>query len=95
MRDIRAAAVQFQHAPGDKAANMEIIRAFVHDAAAQRVNLIAFPEMCLTGYWHARNLSREAVDALAEPVPSGASTQAVLDRIWYLSGSSTLCPTSG
>ncbi len=79
MRDLRAAAVQFQHAPGDKAANMEIIRAFVHDAAAQRVNLIAFPEMCLTGYWHVRNLSREAVDALAEPVPSGASTQAVLD----------------
>jgi len=79
MRDIRAAAVQFQHAPGDKAANMEILRAFVHDAAAQRVNLIAFPEMCLTGYWHVRNLSREAIEALAEPVPSGASTQAVLD----------------
>ena len=64
MRDIRAAAVQFQHAPGDKAANVEIIRAFVHDAAAQRVNLIAFPEMCLTGYWHVRNLSREAIEAL-------------------------------
>ena len=79
MRDLRAAAVQFQHAPGNKAANMEILRAFVHDAAAREVNLIAFPEMCITGYWHVRNLSRKAIEALAEPVPSGASTQAVLD----------------
>ena len=67
MENIRAAAVQFQHAPGDKAANMEILRAFVHDAAAREVNLITFPEMCLTGYWHVRNLSREAIEALAEP----------------------------
>ena len=79
MRDIRAAAVQFQHAPGDKTVNMEILRAFVEDAVALQVDLIAFPEMCITGYWHVRNLSREAIEALAEPVPSGASTQAVLD----------------
>ena len=58
MRDIRAAAVQFQHAPGDKTVNMEILRAFVEDAVALQVDLIAFPEMCLTGYWHGRNLSR-------------------------------------
>jgi len=79
MKDIRAAAVQFQHAPGDKTVNMDILRAFVEEAAAQQVNLIAFPEMCLTGYWHVRNLSREAVEALAEPVPSGTSTQTLLD----------------
>ena len=79
MENIRAAAVQFQHAPGDKAANMGLVRAFVDEAAAQQVDLIAFPEMCLTGYWHVRNLPREAVEALAEPVPSGASTQALLD----------------
>ena len=78
MRDIRAAAVQFQHAPGDKTVNMEILRAFVEDAVALQVNLIAFPEMCLTGYWHVRNLSRKAVEALAEPVPEGPSTQALL-----------------
>lgn len=78
MKNIRAAAVQFQHTPGDKAANLSIIRAFVEDAAAQQVNLIAFPEMCVTGYWHVRTLAREAVEALAEPVPSGASTHALL-----------------
>ena len=34
--------------------------------------------MCLTGYWHLRDLPREALDALAEPVPDGESTQALL-----------------
>src|SRR5919202_3751619 len=34
--------------------------------------------MCITGYWHVRNLSREEVEALAEPVPSGPSTQSLL-----------------
>jgi predicted amidohydrolase len=31
--------------------------------------------MCITGYWHLRHLSREEIDALAEPVPAGPSTQ--------------------
>src|SRR5260221_3605123 len=39
---------------------------------------IAFPEMCLTGYWHVRKLSREAFEALAEPVPNGPSAQELL-----------------
>lgn len=78
MKDIRAAAVQFHHSPGDKTANTEKIKAFVRKAAALRVKLIAFPEMCITGYWHVRNLSLEEVDSLAEPVPSGRSTELLL-----------------
>lgn len=78
MKDIRAAAVQFQHRPGDKSANLDRIQSFVEQAAAQQVELIAFPEMCITGYWHVRKLGREAVEALAEPVPSGPSTQFLL-----------------
>src|SRR5215208_2367232 len=77
-KKIRAASVQFQHAPGDKAANLEKIRGFVRGAARLGVELIAFPEMCVTGYWHVRNLAREEVDALAEPVPSGPTTAALL-----------------
>ena len=34
--------------------------------------------MCLTGYWHVRNLSREAFEALAEPVPDGPCAQELL-----------------
>src|SRR5918912_4552248 len=78
MRDIRVAAVQFQHAPGDKSYNLGRIRQFVALAARSGVEIIAFPEMCLTGYWHVRKLSREAVDALAESVPEGASIRELL-----------------
>lgn len=78
MNDIRAAAVQFQHAPNNKLANLEKIRVFVTDAAVNQVGLIAFPEMCITGYWHVRNLTREEIYRLAEPVPAGASTQFLL-----------------
>ena len=77
-KKIRAASVQLHHAPGDKPANLEKIRGFVERAAGEGIELIAFPEMCVTGYWHVRNLPREAVAELAEPVPSGASTAVLL-----------------
>ncbi|MBV9928710.1 MAG: nitrilase family protein [Acidobacteria bacterium] len=77
-RKIRAASVQFHHAPGDKRANLEKVRGFVRKAAEQNVELLAFPEMCVTGYWHVRNLAREEVDALAEPVPEGPATAELL-----------------
>ncbi|MFL6333415.1 MAG: nitrilase family protein [Pyrinomonadaceae bacterium] len=77
-KKIRAASVQFQHAPGDKRANLEKIRGFVRSAARRGVELIAFPEMCVTGYWHVRHLAREGVDALAEPVPGGPTTAELL-----------------
>ncbi len=77
-KSIRAASVQFQHRPGDLEHNLGRVRAFVAEAAAREVELIVFPEMCLTGYWHVRNLSREEIDALAEPVPSGQMSQALL-----------------
>jgi predicted amidohydrolase len=78
MNNLRAASVQFQHVPGDKEANLATIRSFVAKASAEKVDLLVFPEMCLTGYWHVRNLSREEIDALAEPVPSGPSSEALL-----------------
>jgi predicted amidohydrolase len=77
VRDLRVATVQFQHAAGDKTSNVGRVRHFVTEAARARVALIAFPEMCLTGYWHVRKLSREQFDGLAEPVPDGPCTQAL------------------
>lgn len=75
---LRAAAVQFEHAAGDKAANFAKIESFAGVAARDRVQLLAFPECCITGYWFLRNLSRAELIALAEPVPSGPSTQRLL-----------------
>ncbi|MFL5600173.1 MAG: nitrilase family protein [Gemmatimonadaceae bacterium] len=78
MRDIRVATVQFQHQPGDKNYNLGRVRHFVGEAAESAVELIAFPEMCLTGYWHVRKLERDAFEALAERVPDGPSAQELL-----------------
>jgi len=80
MNPIRAAAVQFTHRPGNKEANLETIDGFITKAAAKNVDLLCFPEMCITGYWHVRHLERTAVEALAEPVPDGPSTQMLLAR---------------
>src|SRR6266576_3656659 len=77
VRDVRVATVQFQHAPGDKAYNLGRVRHFVTEAARQSVEIIVFPEMCLTGYWHVRKLARAAFEALAEPV-DGPCTQELL-----------------
>ena len=79
MSPIRAASVQFNHVPGDKVANFKSIKGFVQQAAQKGVDLIVFPEMCLTGYWHVRKLDRSIIDAIAEPVPAGAMTQALLE----------------
>src|SRR5688572_23300199 len=79
MRDIRVATVQFQHEPGNKAYNLGRVRHFVTEAARSNVGIIAFPEMCLTGYWHVRKLTRDLVEELAESVPDGPCTQELLD----------------
>ena len=79
MKDIVAASVQFQHSPGDKKHNLETMRRFVQRASDQGVDLLCFPEMCITGYWHVRRLSRGDIDALAEPVPDGPSIRALLE----------------
>ena len=78
MRDIRVASVQFQHAAGDKPANLRTIERFVSAAAGQGVQLIVFPECCISGYWHLRRLEREQLAALAEAVPGGPATAELL-----------------
>ena len=79
MESIRAAAVQLNHVPGDKDANLGKIEAFTARAAAEGVELLAFPEMCITGYWHVRKLAHDQVEALAEPVPDGPSTRRLVE----------------
>lgn len=78
MQDIRAAAAQFEHVAGDKPANLDKLRGFVEQAARERVDLILFPECCITGYWFLRHLSRPELVALAEPVFDGPSSQELM-----------------
>jgi predicted amidohydrolase len=73
MRDIKVAAVQFEHANGDKQANLAKIRSFVSKAKEQAVELVAFPESCITGYWFLRKLGQAELVGLAEEVFDGPS----------------------
>ena len=78
MKDTKVASVQFEHAPGDKQANLDKVRRFTAEAAEQGVELVVFPEMCVTGYWHLRDWSREQLTALvADLEQAGAETQVV------------------
>ena len=77
MRKIRVAAVQFEHATGEKQKNLATIRKFVAEASQQGVEIIAFPECCISGYWALRHFSREQLRELAEPVFDGPSSQAL------------------
>ncbi|MFC1551428.1 nitrilase family protein [Candidatus Latescibacterota bacterium] len=78
MKNIRAASVQFEHAPGDKQANFAKIRRFVGEASEQGVEMIIFPECCITGYFYLRNLSKDELTTLAEPVFDGPSSQELI-----------------
>ena len=78
MEKLRVASVQFNHHPGDKAYNLAVIEHYVKSAQTQGVELICFPEMCISGYWHVSKLSREQIVQLAEPIPAGSSSQQIL-----------------
>lgn len=60
---------------GDKEANFAKMESMLEDAAGRSVQLIVFPECCITGYWFIRRLSAQQLQSLAEPVPAGPSTR--------------------
>jgi predicted amidohydrolase len=78
MDTIRVASVQFEHKDGDKVFNLKTIESFVKKASQQNVQIIVFPECCVTGYWYLRQLSREELETLAEPVFKGPSSQKIM-----------------
>jgi predicted amidohydrolase len=76
---VKAAAVQFNHRASDKAYNISKIKHFVEEASKQGVEILVFPEMCITGYWHVPGLSRQEIADLAEAIPDGPSSQTLLE----------------
>src|SRR5580704_12171495 len=76
--NIRAAVVQFEHAAGAKEKNFAKIESFAGAAAEKKVQLLAFPECCITGYWFLTKLSRKQLQDLAEPFPTGPSPRRLL-----------------
>lgn len=79
MSALRIASVQFENASGDKAANLATIRRLSNQAAAQGCNVVAFHECSISGYTFASKLSRQELWDVAESVPTGPSTQELVD----------------
>jgi len=79
MRDVRVGAAQFEHRDGDKAYNLARIRDLAGRAAAQGAEMVCFHECSVTGYTFLRRLEREALSRLAEPVPGGPATAALIE----------------
>lgn len=75
---MRVATVQFQSVPDDIPANLAIVDAFTEEAATAGAVLVAFPEMCLLGYWHLRNHDEATLHGLAQPA-SGPAVGAAVD----------------
>ncbi len=78
MNPLRAACIQMESVPLDKAANFEMIRRLTSRAVEQGAQVVVFPELCTTGYWHLLNLSEAKLRQVAEPVPEGPSSRELI-----------------
>jgi len=72
--DITIALGQISCRVGDKEHNMETIARITKQAKEKKSNLVAFPELSLTGY-----LVRDRAYELSEPVPNGPSVRQIED----------------
>lgn len=79
MQPIKIATAQFENKSGDKDYNLGVIHQLAGDASKAGAQVIAFHECAVTGYTFARNLSREQLLEIAEPIPDGPSIRALQD----------------
>ncbi|MEJ7770230.1 MAG: nitrilase family protein [Chitinophagaceae bacterium] len=78
MENLKIATAQFENKSGDKSYNLQVIDKIAGNAAAEGAKIIAFHECSLTGYSFARELTREQLLDLAEPIPAGESIQQLI-----------------
>jgi predicted amidohydrolase len=74
---LKVAAVQMEMKESDKKANLATMATHIERAAAEGVDIIAFPEMCILGYNHLFESSRRRLLAMAESTRSGPSVRKV------------------
>ena len=79
MKHLKVAVAQFEPRDGDKAYNLGVIESLTAQAKEQGAEVISFHELSVTAYTFLKNLSREELEALAEPVPNGPSTQKLIE----------------
>ncbi|MGH7127207.1 MAG: nitrilase family protein [Planctomycetaceae bacterium] len=79
MRDIRIAAVQFEHRNGDKHHNLSRVRALTRDAVEAGAEVVSFHECCISAYTFVQTFSKRQMLELAEPVPDGPSVRRLIE----------------
>ncbi len=79
MRDIRIGAAQFEYRPGDSSYNLGRIRELTRRAVESGAEMVSFHECCLQGYTHVQTFSKDQLWDLAEPIPDGPCTRALMD----------------
>jgi len=78
MRDLRIAAAQFEYRNGDPGYNLSRVRELTKRAVEQGAEVVCFHECCLSGYSFVQTFDRDELYELAEPVPDGPSTRALI-----------------
>ena len=79
MENLKIATAQFENKSGDKAYNLSVIDSLSQKAAGAGAQIIAFHECSVTGYTFARHLSKEQLLDLAEYIPGGHATNALIE----------------
>ncbi len=79
MQDIKIAIAQFEHRDNDKQFNLAQIESLTRSAAAQGAQFVSFHECAVTGYTFLQHLNQQQLLDIAEPVPKGPSTNALID----------------
>jgi len=75
---LKIATAQFENHSGNKQLNLATIEQLAARAAQAGANVVAFHECSITGYTFARRLSKEQLWDLAEVIPDGPSTAALV-----------------
>lgn len=75
--NVMIAAAQMNPQIGNREANLKSTLRLIDEAADHGADLIVLPELCNTGYAFA---SLQELDAAAEPVPGGHTTEAWLEK---------------
>ena len=75
---LKIATAQFENHSGDKARNLATIEELTARAAQAGADVVSFHECSVTGYTFARRLSKQQLWDLAESIPDGPSTAALV-----------------
>ena len=78
MKNLKIAVAQFEPKNGNKTYNLSVIETLTAKAKSKGAEIISFHELSITAYTFLKDLRREELAALAEDVPTGESTQRLI-----------------